>query len=90
MRPALLLLALLSLAACGAPRDESQQAKCDREAWNDPKVKDLMVRSQASAWLYQANLPTIRTLHDQAKFKCLAEHGLAVPGGVQPVMPYTH
>jgi hypothetical protein len=84
----LLLLVLLPLAACGAPRDRSVQAKCDREAWNDPKVKDLMTRSQSSDWLYQANLPAIRTLHDEAKYKCLAAHGLAVPGGVQPVMPY--
>lgn len=82
-----LLLALFGLSACGgdAPANTAL-GRCQRKAVEDPAVQEAILR--ANSPLQEVR---VRGVHDQkmatqrAVQKCLAGHGLAPAGGVEPV-----
>ncbi len=83
------LVCVCALAACGTsgPPKSAAERKCDAEAMNDPKVKELVVQSlgnDAKAYELQFDLERAR---QQATLRCLRAEGLAPPGGVEPVRP---
>jgi hypothetical protein len=86
------LLGMLVLSACGSdegaggPQSAAQRA-CDRQADDDPAVKELAIRSlgsQEEAYKLKFTLDQARL---QARLRCLRAKGLAPPGGVEPVRP---
>jgi len=82
----LVLLAALLPAAC-ASSNNSPEAVCRRQAYDDPQVRALRVQMMRS---YSANLGSqgqLQYLLRQATLRCLQDKGLAVPGGVEPVKP---
>ncbi|HUC16942.1 MAG TPA: hypothetical protein VMA37_04545 [Acetobacteraceae bacterium] len=82
----LVLLAALLPAAC-APSDNSPEAVCRHQAYDDPQVRALRIQMMRS---YSANLGSqgqLKYLLRQATLRCLQDKGVAVPGGVEPVQP---
>jgi hypothetical protein len=84
------LLLLITLAACASgPRDDSAEAACRRQAYDDPKVKSLLIQnlgwSAPDPNLYLA----INNAMRDATQKCLQDKGIATRGGVESVRPYS-
>ena len=72
---------LLLLGACAGPTGNAPDAVCDREAWNDPAVKLLMVRQEGNSWLTFNDPDGVKNARDRAKRACLARLGQAPAGG---------
>ncbi|HUB16848.1 MAG TPA: hypothetical protein VMB34_33245 [Acetobacteraceae bacterium] len=88
--PGVWLLSLLLLAGCtwGEPTGNSPQAQCRRDAYNDPKVKQLTIESMGQMGANPQNqFDYEKALHDATE-ACLRKQGVAVQGGVEPVRPY--
>lgn len=86
MRLQVCCLLLILLAGCVVtPRDDSPQAVCRREAYNDPKVKTLTVQNLGWAAPDQSRLLAISNAERDATNKCLQDKGITVRGGVEPV-----
>jgi predicted component of type VI protein secretion system len=79
------LLALL-LAGCGSGKpNDSPEAACRRQAYNDPKVKALTVQSTEAASINpQSNFDYTMALREATQ-ACLKQSGAQVRGGVEPV-----
>ncbi len=81
-------LALAMLAGCtmSSPND-SPEAVCRHQAYDDPKVKNLTVKYLGSAAASpDAAFEYNKALHD-ATDACLRQKGIQVQGGVEPVRP---
>lgn len=81
-------LLLLVLAGCGpnSPND-SPEAACRRQAYDDPTVKHLTIeRAEQSSLGAQAQFDYNKALRD-ATDACLRQKGIQVRGGVEPVRP---
>ena len=78
--------AAVLLAAC-ATTDNSPQAVCRRQAYNDPQVNALRIRMMQSPSVNLGSNGQLQYLLQQATLRCLQDKGLAVPGGVEPVIP---
>jgi hypothetical protein len=79
-------LLLIVLTGCVVtPQDDSPEAVCRREAYNDPKVKALLVQNLGWAAPDQTLLYQISLAERAATQKCLQDKGIAVRGGVEPV-----
>ncbi len=88
MRLALLpLLGGLTLAGCAwfGPGDTTPQAQCQRQAYNDPEVKQLMTLRLSTNLLNQQLEGPYNSAVQQATVACLRRRSLAAPGGVEPV-----
>lgn len=76
------------LAGCTVtPKDNSPQAQCARDAYNDPRVKELY--AQTPDGMYTQQSEERRKMDEalrQATIRCLQAKGLAIPGGVEPVV----
>ncbi|HUN44110.1 MAG TPA: hypothetical protein VMU81_27780 [Acetobacteraceae bacterium] len=87
-----LLLALaVWVAGCSSwfePAGKSPQAECRREAYNDPKVKQLIVTSMGQPSANPQNQFDYEKALRDATNACLKKKGIAVQGGVEPVRPY--
>lgn len=81
-------LLLLVLAGCvSSPPNDSPQAECRRQAYDDPKVKRLTIEWLGeSASNSQARFDYNKALRD-ATDACLRQKGIQVRGGVEPVRP---
>jgi len=81
-RPGIWLLPLLLVGCASQSSGDSPDAVCQRQAYDDPKVKHLMM---------PASVPTVDHDFDltlalrEATQKCLVQKGVAVRGGVEPV-----
>jgi hypothetical protein len=87
-----LLLALAtSVAGCRSwfePSGNSVEAVCSRQAYDDPTVKQVMIRSMGEPSANpQTQFDYEKALRD-ATNACLRKRGVAVRGGVEPVRPY--
>ena len=75
----------LLLAACG-PTGNSPEAVCDREAYSDPVVKELLIREEGNPWLGFNDQDGLGAAKDRARRACLSRLGvLPGGGGVEPV-----
>jgi len=82
-----LLLPLL-LAACSLPEGNSPQTQCERQADDDPAVREIYSRTNGAytqPWVERDQLLMARR---QAVLRCMQQKGLAPSGGVQPVRSY--
>lgn len=82
-------LLVLLLAGCGQgePRNNSPEAICRREAYNDPAVKRVTIESMGVSSINpQMQYAYDKALRD-ATNACLRRRGIPVPGGVEPVRP---
>jgi len=86
------LLACLAVAGCGrstrappqlAP-DSTLLGQCQREAENDPDVKNLIIEGMSVTANPQHD-EALRSARTKATNACLKAHGVAIPGGVEPV-----
>jgi hypothetical protein len=82
-------LLALNLAACDS--GNSPQAECERQAEQDPAVREIYSRTNGdyASSDYQAYYD-LREAKRQATLRCMRAKGLAPPGGVQVVNPSVH
>lgn len=83
-----LLPLLLLLTACGVPQGDSPEAKCARQAQNDPAVVEMYTGTNGIYMWSQYDQAELKALKREAETKCLQRMGLAPPGGVQAVRKY--
>ncbi len=86
MRAALLLVLL---AGCSASsKDESpDQRACDRQANDDPTVKELIIKGAGNPYFQNNSQEELRVAKQQARLVCLRSRGLAPAGGVERQRP---
>jgi outer membrane biogenesis lipoprotein LolB len=82
----LVSLAVLLLAAC-TTTGNSPQAACRSQANYDPQVRALRTSMVQNPSVALGSSGQLEYLIRQATIRCLQDKGLAVPGGVEPVMP---
>jgi hypothetical protein len=76
-------LLVLPLLLAGCATDDTPEAQCKRQAYDDPAVRQAYTDS-ISAY-NQAGRDKLAVALRQATLECLQKRGLAPPGGVQPV-----
>jgi hypothetical protein len=81
----LVLIAAIGFAACSS--EGGPNAVCEREADNDPTVHELTQRSLATTREAFELEPDLEYARRKAFLACLRRHGLAPPGGVEPLRP---
>jgi len=82
-----LLLALPAGCASYNPQDNSPQAFCERQANNNPAVQKLVSQQLTEGGGSPLTAAQIRLAKRRAMQNCLLAKGIAVPGGVEPVLP---
>ena len=76
------------LAACSfGTSDGSPQAQCERQAYNDPAVRDIIGNSAGNYRDAGPQREQLLWAVRQGTQRCLQKKGLAPPGGVEPVRP---
>jgi hypothetical protein len=87
----LLLALVVPVAGCSSwsePAGNTPQAECRRQAYDDPTVKQLIIRGMGEGGASpQTQFDYEKALHD-ATVACLKKKGVTVRGGVEPVRPY--
>ena len=80
-----LLGGLLGGCAGGAPApaDDSPEARCARQADNDPRLRELRMRMISNTYLLQTLKPELENIRKKAYDQCLLTYGIGVPGGVE-------
>lgn len=87
MRLRLWLLLSLLTACSSLPQGSSPQAICQRQAYDDPRVKQMNVETTSTTVMSpKANFDYQQALHS-AYQSCLIKRGVAVQGGVEAVRP---
>ncbi len=82
----LALLALLApLAACGLSDSPvaSIPSGCQDQVYNDPQVKDLLMKSAGSAGFARNHENELQAAKQDATTRCLQAKGLVPSGGVE-------
>jgi hypothetical protein len=90
MRSIPVLAVLLALGACSgnAPQESPAEAACRREARSAPGVRDAMERLSGNNVMQQERVRAEAVAAERAAYlRCMRAHGLAAPGGVEPVLP---
>jgi len=86
LRFACLLLPLVSGCA-SFPTGNSPQAVCQRDALNDPTVKQITIQQMNYGMMSgKSKFAYTQAVHD-AYNNCLLRHGVTVRGGVEAVRP---
>ena len=83
MRAALLLVLL---AGCGTTESPDERA-CDRQAYDDPVVKLLIMKGAGTSSFLSNNQEELSAAKQNARLACLRGRGLAPPGGVERQRP---
>ncbi|HZH45916.1 MAG TPA: phosphoribosylamine--glycine ligase [Roseococcus sp.] len=96
MKPGVIFLAVLTLAACGSRATNTigepltpDQAACRAEARRDPEV--ARIAAQVNSSTPEANALRLgeetRVAETRAWRRCLRTRGLTLPGGVEIIQP---
>lgn len=81
------LLLPLVLGCASVSGGNTPQAVCQRDALDDPNVKQLTVEQMNSGYMSpKAQFSYTQAVHD-AYNDCLRRHGIVVRGGVEAVRP---
>ena len=76
------ILCVLLLAACAT--DSTPEGQCERQAYNDPAVKEIIAKGTTGGGEMQADMLVQRKYAiKDATNRCLATKGLMQPGGVE-------
>jgi len=88
MRLRFVCLLLPLVSGCASfPTGNSPQAVCQRDALDDPAVKQITIEQMNSgAMSRKAHFAYTQAVHD-AYNKCLLRRGVTVRGGVEAVQP---
>ena len=86
MRLAWMLPVLLTACSFGAS-DNSPQALCERQAYDDPAVREIIGNSAGNYMDGGPQRDQMLWAVRQGTQRCLQKKGLAPPGGVEPVRP---
>jgi hypothetical protein len=73
----------LLLAACSGGNEATPQAACDRQANDDPAVKELQMKAAGTQKFEWDNAERIKLAKKDAALRCLRARGLAPKGGVE-------
>ena len=79
---ALPLVILLAVFGCGAV-DPTPQGECQAQAYDEPTVRDLRMRSLGNTNTAHELLPDLQDAERAATQRCLRARGLAPAGGVE-------
>ncbi len=74
--------AVLLLAGC-AHADNTPAGECEREVYQDPAVKELIMMGMGNLQLQRANEAKLDRAKQQARRACLERLGVVRPGGVE-------
>ncbi len=79
-------LLLVLLAGCSTAEGPDQRA-CDRQAYDDPAVKELIIKGVGNPYFQNNSQEELRVAKQQARLACLRSRGLAPAGGVERQRP---
>jgi len=79
---------LLLLAGCGTNESPDQRA-CDRQANEDPTVKQLILKGLGNPYFQNNSQQELSVAKQEARLACLRRRGLAPAGGVERQKPLT-
>ena len=74
--------AVLLLVGC-AHADNTPAGECEREVYQDPAVKELIMMGMGNLQLQRANEAKLDRAKQQARRACLQRLGVVRPGGVE-------
>ena len=75
--------AVLLLAACAHDNNNMPEGECEREVYQDPAVKELIMMGMGNLQLQQYNEAKLDRAKQQARRACLERLGIVRPGGVE-------
>lgn len=96
MKPALILVLLLSACArdaapgnaANAAADATRDAACEAQVNSDPAVQDIIMKGAGSEHYMLENQDRLRLARQRARLACLRSRGvLPKGGGVEPQRP---
>ena len=83
MKRAAIGCAVLLLAGCAAHDSNTPAGECERQVYQDPAVKELIMTGMGDLLLQRANEAKLDRAKQQARRACLERLGLVRPGGVE-------
>ena len=90
------LVVVMLLAGCGGPPKPSFEAalpqspitaECERGVYDDPVVKDLLLKSAGSEVFEHEHIEDMKRAKQDATLSCLRRRGLVRSGGVERPRP---
>lgn len=82
---------LLLLGACtsgpAGPANPADQRSCDREANDDPKVVELILKGVGNPYFQSNSQEELAAAKQDARLACLRSRGLIPRGGVERQKP---
>ena len=80
------LLFLLVLSACAAPQSPDEAA-CERQADNDPAVRELIIKGAGNPHFMMESQDELRAAKRAATVRCLKSRGILQQSGVEAQKP---
>ncbi len=78
------LALVLAVAGCGGPQTAlTDQQACERQANEDPAVKELIIKGLGNPYVQATRQGELRAAKGDATIACLRARGVVRPGGVE-------
>ena len=82
----LIAIALL-LAGCAGPAPSADQVSCERQANDDPLVREMLLKAAGNPHYLLDEQDAMRAAKQDAALRCLRGRGVIRPGGVERQKP---